>query len=56
MLASKSAYYDGCKRGVKIIDHETWLLFHRMKALFTESKQSLGSLKMMQPLRKEVLR
>ncbi len=53
MLVSRSAYYDWRNRGAEIIDHDTWLLFHRMKALFTESRQSLGSRQMMQQLRKE---
>ena len=53
MLVSRSAYYDWRNRGAEIIYHDTWLLFHRMKALFTESRQSLGSRQMMQQLRKE---
>jgi putative transposase len=48
MLVSKSAYCDWTNRGAEIIDHETWLLCHRMKALFTESKQRLGSRQLMQ--------
>ena len=53
MRVSKSAYYDWRNRGAKIIDHDTWSLCHRMKALFTESRQSLGSRQLMQQLRKE---
>lgn len=53
MLVSRSAYYDWSNRGAEIIDHETWSLCHRTKALFTESRNSLGSRQMMQQLRKE---
>lgn len=53
MRVSKSAFYHWQLRGAKIIDHETWLLCHRMRTLFTESRQSLGSRQLMQQLRKE---
>ena len=53
MQVSTSAYYAWCGRGGEIIDSETWQLCHRMKALFAESRQSLGSRQMMKQLRKE---
>ena len=53
MQVSTSAYYDWCGRGGEIIDSETWRLCHRMKALFAESRDSLGSRQMMKQLRKE---
>lgn len=53
MQVSSSAYYDWRHRGAEVIDHATWLLCHRMKALFAESRSSLGSRQMMQQLRKE---
>ena len=54
MSVSPSAYYDWCHRGsAEVIEHKTWLLCHRMKALFSESRDSLGSRQMMKQLRKE---
>lgn len=53
MDVSPSAYYEWCGRGVEFIDHATWQLCHRMKALFNESRQSLGSRQLMKQLRKE---
>jgi len=53
MQVSTSAYYAWCGRGGEIIDSETWRLCHRMKALFNESRQSLGSRQLMKQLRKE---
>lgn len=53
MKVSRSAYYDWRQRGAKVIDSGTWQLCHRMKALFTESRQSLGNRQMMKQLRKE---
>lgn len=53
MEVSPSAYYDWCSRGGELIDHATWQLCHRMKVLFNESRQSLGSRQLMKQLRKE---
>jgi putative transposase len=53
MQVSTSAYYDWRGHGGELIGHQTWRLCHRMKALFTESRQSLGSRQMMKQLRKE---
>lgn len=53
MKVSRSAYYDWYQRGATVIDSGTWHLCHRMKTLFTESRQSLGSRQMMKQLRKE---
>ena len=53
MEVSPSAYYDWCSRPGELIDHATWQLCHRMKALFNESRQSLGSRQLMKQLRKE---
>ena len=53
MQVSTSAYYDWRRRGGELIDSETWRLCHRMKALFNESRQSLGSRQLMKQLRKE---
>jgi len=53
MGVSSSAYYDWNKQGAAVIDSETWHLCQRMKALFTESRESLGNRQMMKQLRKE---
>ncbi|WP_444933562.1 IS3 family transposase [Microbulbifer sp. JTAC008] len=53
MQVSKSGYYDWCCRGNSSIDAQTWQLCHRLKALFAESRQSLGSRRLMKLLRKE---
>ena len=53
MQVGKSAYYAWRGRGGKISGSETWWLCHRMRTLFTESRQSLGSRQMMKQLRKE---
>ena len=53
MQVSPSAYYDWRGRGGELIDSDTWRLCHRMKALFNESRQSLGSRQLMKQLRKE---
>jgi transposase InsO family protein len=55
MQVSTSSYYDWLGRGAQVIDSHTWRLCHRMKALFAESRQSLGSRQMMKQLRKEGL-
>lgn len=53
MLVSTSAYYEWRSRGAEVIDSGTWRLCQRMKSLFTESRQSLGSRQMSKQLRKE---
>ena len=53
MQVSTSAYYAWCGHGGEVVDSETWRLCHRMKALFAESRQSLGSRQMMKQLCKE---
>ncbi len=53
MQVSTSAYYEWCGRGAEVIDSETWRLCQRMKSLFVESRQSLGSRQMSKQLRKE---
>ena len=50
---STSGFYVWKAKGAQFIDHQTWLLCSRMKALFAESRQSLGSRRMVQQLRKE---
>lgn len=53
MQVSTSAYYEWLGRGGDLIDSDFWQLCHRMKALFNESRQSLGSRQLMKQLRKE---
>lgn len=53
MRVSRSAYYDWSKRPGKIISAETLHLYRRMKELFKQSRQSLGSREMMKKLRAE---
>ena len=53
MQVSSSAYYDWLKRPSKIIDTDVLHLYRRMKALFKQSRQSLGSRKMVKALREE---
>lgn len=53
MQVGTSAYYAWRNRGGEVIDSATWQLCQRMKALFTESRQSLGSRQLMKHLRKE---
>ena len=53
MQVSSSAYYDWNARGAELIDNAIWQLCHRMKLLFNESRQSLGSRQLMKQLRKE---
>ncbi len=50
---SRSGYYHWCRRPVKLISVDTLNLYRRMKALFDESRQSLGSREMMKKLREE---
>ncbi|WP_319004731.1 IS3 family transposase, partial [Microbulbifer variabilis] len=53
MQVNKSSYYDWCCRSDRPIDSQTWQLCHRLKALFAESRQSLGSRRLTKLLRKE---
>ncbi|WP_444930134.1 IS3 family transposase [Microbulbifer sp. SSSA002] len=53
MQVKKSSYYDWCHRSDSSIDSQTWQLCHRLKALFAESRQSLGSRRLMKLLRRE---
>lgn len=54
MGVSRSAYHDWDKSDkCQVISHEHWRLCQRMRALFRESKASLGSRQMMKQLRKE---
>ena len=52
MGVSRSAYYDWEPKSDEI-DSEKWHLTQKMKALFDESNDSLGSRQMMKQLRKE---
>ena len=53
MGVSSSAYYDWRKKDAKLIDSQTWHLYQRMKMHFTQSRESMGSRRMMKQLRKE---
>lgn len=53
MRVSKSAYYDWAKRPNEVISVDTLHLYRRMKKLFEDSRQSLGSREMMKKLRAE---
>jgi putative transposase len=53
MRVSRSTYYDWYKRPGAIITAEVLHLHRRMKALFEQSRQSLGSREMMKKLREE---
>ena len=53
LALKRSAYYEWCSKGAKIIGPEELVLRRRMKALFAESRQSLGSRMMMNNLRNE---
>jgi len=52
MKVNRSSFYDW-KPSANVMDSSTWRLCQRMKALFNESRQSLGSRQMMKQLRKE---
>ena len=56
MQVSSSAYYAWRKRPGTLISAETLHLDHRMKALFRQSRDSLGSREMMKKLREEGFR
>ena len=53
MQVSKSAYYDWLNRPSKVISAETLHLHRRLKKLFEQSRNSLGSREMMKKLREE---
>ena len=53
MRVSTSAYYAWKKRPENLISAETLRLHRRMKALFKQSRNSLGSREMMKKLREE---
>lgn len=53
LKVNKSAYYAWKQRGAKVISADTFALCARMKALFRQSRESLGSRGMMKQLRKE---
>lgn len=53
MSVSTSAYYDWLKRPGKVIDADTLYLYRRIKTLFRDSRESLGSRNMMSKLREE---
>lgn len=50
---SSSAYYDWRKKGAKLIDSQTWHLYQQMKMHFTQSRESMGSRRLMKQLCKE---
>ncbi|MFA0813027.1 IS3 family transposase [Microbulbifer epialgicus] len=54
MQVNKSSYYDWCRRSGSSIDSQTWQLCHRLKTLFAESRQSLGSRQLENPLNREL--
>ena len=47
----RSAYYDWLNRGATVVSREEVELLRRMKALFTQSRESLGSRMLMKNLR-----
>jgi putative transposase len=51
MRVSRSAYYTWKKRPGNLISAEALHLYHRMKVLFEQSRNSLGSREMMKKLR-----
>ena len=53
MRVSRSAYYDWRQRPATLIDADELHLNRRMKALFEQSRESLGSREMMKKLREE---
>lgn len=53
MGVSPSAFYDWLRRPVKPISETTLRLYRRMKRLFEQSRNSLGSREMMKKLREE---
>jgi putative transposase len=53
MSVSRSGYYAWRNRPAKVISESELMLYRRTKALFKESRQSLGSRQLMKKLRKE---
>ena len=53
MSVSRSGYYAWVNRPANIISESELMLYRRTKALFRESRQSLGSRQLMKKLRKE---
>ena len=51
LRVTKSAYYDWKQRGAIVVGAEAFMLCSRMKALFAQSRQSLGSRGMVRQLR-----
>ncbi len=53
MNGNRSGYYACRNRPSKVISESELMLYRRTKALFKESRQSLGSRQLMKKLRKE---
>ncbi len=53
MKVSRSGYYDWLHRPAKVITVQELMLYRRIKSLFKESRESLGSRQMMKRLREE---
>lgn len=53
MNVSRSTYYAWCKRPAKVITSAELHLYRRLKALFKESRNSLGSRELSRKLREE---
>ena len=53
LQVTKSAYYDWTQRGATLVSAEEFALYSRMKALFAQSRGSLGSRGMVRQLYKE---
>lgn len=51
LRVTKSAYYDWKQRGAIVVGAEEFRLYSRMKALFAQSRDSLGSRRMVRRLR-----
>lgn len=52
LAVTKSAYYDWKQRGATVVGAEEFALCARMKALFAQSRENLGSRRMVRQLRK----
>ena len=53
MQVGRSGYYDWVNRPAKLITADELMLYRRIKTLFKESRESLGSRQMMKRLREE---
>jgi putative transposase len=53
MQVSTSAYYAWCKRPGKLVDADVLHLYRRIKSLFKQSRNSLGSRELVKNLSKE---